>query len=64
MEVLTASKRKMLRLRGMVDGLRRAITAISDADAVSDDGLANCRKVIESEIAEAEQIIAAIENEF
>ena len=64
MEVLTASKRKLLRLRGMVDGLRRAITAISDADAVSVDGLKNCRAVIEQEIDEAERTIAAIENEF
>lgn len=64
MEVLTASKRKLLRLRGMVDGLRRAMTAISDADAVDRAGMLNCRTIIEREISEAEQTIAAIENEF
>ena len=64
MEILTASKRKSLRLRGMVDGLRRALTAISDADAISEQGMANCRAIIEKEIDEAERTIAALDNEF
>lgn len=64
MEVLTASKRKVLRLRGMVDGLRRAITAISDADAMSREAHENCKRIIDGEIAEAEAKIAAYENEF
>jgi hypothetical protein len=64
MEILTASKRKSLRLRGMVDGLRRALTAISDADAISGHGMANCRAIIEKEIDEAERTIAALDNEF
>lgn len=64
MEILTASRRNSLRLRGMVDGLRRAMTAISDADAVGGDGLRNCRAIIEREITEAEARIAALDNEL
>jgi hypothetical protein len=49
----TAAGRKVLRLRGMIDGLHQVLGSISDADGLSCEALASCRAIIEREIEAA-----------
>jgi predicted site-specific integrase-resolvase len=51
MEVLTAAKKKELRMLGMLDGLRLARTAIADADRLPKEGLKTCSEIIDHEIS-------------
>lgn len=50
MEVLTAAKKKSIRMMGTLDGLRLARTAIANADGLTKAAADNCRKIIDHEI--------------
>lgn len=50
MEILTADRRKQLRLLGEIDGLRRARVLVCKADYMSRSAIASCSTLIAEEI--------------